>query len=555
MKRVFLFVCILVLALATAALGEGGDGEIRILVIETTDMHGYLMDASSGKEETFQYRLACIAGAVNEARASGLYDDVLLIDGGDIYQGVPISNMTAGAAMRAAMELMRYDAVALGNHEFDWDVTEYAADRHGTIAPYVLGDYFGDPNTPVLASDLYDAETGERVPFTKDHIVVEKAGQRIAVVGYIPDYSGGIKAEKIAPYTIDGDLGKLDALVREINERERPDATIVLAHEEPEPVALAMDRAQVALVAGGHSHQITAKEAENGIACIQGNCNGSGFASAVLVFSQSGVAVEDIRYTDITADKTRLYDTEENAARLDPEIMEISQATWDAVQAEMSEVLGYIDTPILKDGDPGANSAGNWITGLILRFVKEYDAVAAFYNNGGIRTSFKIPAGEETRGITVYNVYTIAPFDDYLLVFEVSGPELARQLADGLSRSNCGDQMSGLTFTYTVSGGDGEKEEYAILSITLDDGTEVDLEDEDTLYRVCTTSYCATVSGSVFLGKESLIPETEAIVANEAMIRMLREEARENGGRIAVDDGERGVQVEAETALLREAAD
>ncbi|MBR3742813.1 MAG: hypothetical protein IKN04_20555 [Clostridia bacterium] len=101
---------------------------------------------------------------------------------------------------------MDYDAIALGNHEFDWEVTEFAADLDGTIAPYVLGDYFGDEKTPILASNLYDAATGERVPFTQDYVIVEKAGLRIAVVGYIPDYRKSIMFEKIAPYIIDPDM-------------------------------------------------------------------------------------------------------------------------------------------------------------------------------------------------------------------------------------------------------------------------------------------------------------------------------------------------------------
>ncbi len=86
------------------------------------------------------------------------------------------------------LDAMHYDAVCLGNHEFDWGVDEYAGDSEGTVAPYVLGDYFGDPKIPVLASNLYDAVSGERVPFTKDYAIIEKAGLRIAVIGYIPDY-------------------------------------------------------------------------------------------------------------------------------------------------------------------------------------------------------------------------------------------------------------------------------------------------------------------------------------------------------------------------------
>ena len=82
-----------------------------IEVFETTDVHGYLVDTSSGNESTFQYRMAYIANAVNEARANAENDAVLLLDGGDIYQGTPVSNLTYGNALRAAYDAMGYDAV------------------------------------------------------------------------------------------------------------------------------------------------------------------------------------------------------------------------------------------------------------------------------------------------------------------------------------------------------------------------------------------------------------------------------------------------------------
>ena len=80
--------CVLAFS-AAAAEGPAGNAEKRILVIETTDIHGYIVDASAGREDRFQYRLARIAQLINEARASGEYDDVLLLDGGDLYQGTP----------------------------------------------------------------------------------------------------------------------------------------------------------------------------------------------------------------------------------------------------------------------------------------------------------------------------------------------------------------------------------------------------------------------------------------------------------------------------------
>ena len=132
----------------------------KIAVFETSDTHGYIADTSSMDEASFEYRLAYIAQVVNDARSSGDYDDVLLLDGGDIYQGAPISNLTDGAVMRAALDIMGYDAVALGNHEFDWGVEEYATDADGTLPAYKVGSFEGDPDIPVLCADLCRCETG-----------------------------------------------------------------------------------------------------------------------------------------------------------------------------------------------------------------------------------------------------------------------------------------------------------------------------------------------------------------------------------------------------------
>ena len=85
----------------------------RILVIETTDIHGWIIDASSGDERTFLYNFADIAYRVDQLRASEEYDDVLLLDGGDLFQGTPVSTMTGGAVVRAVLDLMKYDAIGL----------------------------------------------------------------------------------------------------------------------------------------------------------------------------------------------------------------------------------------------------------------------------------------------------------------------------------------------------------------------------------------------------------------------------------------------------------
>ena len=519
--------------------------ETRISLFETSDIHGYLLYTSSGKESDFQYRLAYIAQLVNNARVSGKYDDVILLDGGDIYQGMPVSNLTYGSALRAAFDAMDYDAVALGNHEFDWDVTVYAADPDGTVPAYELAEYSGDPDIPVLACNLFFADTNERVPFTKDYVIVEKAGHRIALIGYVEgDFKTTIMAEKIAPYDVNGDLAAFSARVKEINALEKPDITVVLCHAAPIPVAEALDSKDVNLVAGGHKHNGISGVAESGVPYIQCNASAQGYASATLVIGADGsVHVEEPMYTSITTDKTALYDTPENADSLDDAVLAISHAAWEEIGDEMSEALGYIDTSILRKvflDDGRATSGGNWITGLMLKATESEGSVAAFFNKNGVRANIEIQEGEMQHVVTVGDIYSFAPFNNTWLVYELTGAEIAQQLLNGFINTDYGDQVSGLTYEY-VNHGTEEEPDIEIVGITLSDGTEVDINDTETLYRVCTSNYNATVENSVFLGKTPVVPEAEAPIDNLTIIELVRAEAEANNGHILVDTEPRGI--------------
>ena len=105
--------------------------------------------------------------------------------------------------------------------------------------------------------------------------------------------------------------------------------------------------------------------------------------------------------------------------------------------------------------------------------------------------------------------------------------------------------MSGLTYTY-VNHGTKDQPDIEVVSITLSDGTEVDIHDSQTLYRVCTSDFNATLSGSVFEGKEPLYPVTETPLDNLTLILFLRREARDNEGYIAVDTSPRGTCIQGE---------
>ena len=523
-----------------------------IKVFETTDVHGYITDVSSYKEDTFEYRLAYFSKIVNDARNNDAYEDVLLLDTGDIYQGTPHSNLTYGAAMRAAYDQMDYDAVGLGNHEFDWDVKTYATDAKGTMAPYEIGSYKGDSDIPVLMSNLYYKDSGERVEFTQDYTIVDKGDYKVGIVGWADDYSADIKASQIAPYTIDDNREKLKELAEEVD--KKADIVVILAHSDPKSIAEEMDPEVVDLVAGGHTHKNVNGTADNGIDYMQGNCYAYGYSTAEIKVNPEtkDVEVTTPEFKDISpkgGDHSYLYYNNGNNTQLDPEVTKISQAAWDAVKGEMYEVLGTVDQSITKDFIDETNGtssiAGNWLADMMLAATKDQNTVAAFANRGGIRANLEMAEGASSRDITVADIYTISPFGNRILTFAITGQQMAQQLERALiglnpeigidtdaayQASNLGDQFAGITATYKVVDG-GIK----VLSIMTDDGQMIDVNDTTKTYNVCVNEYCATLDGSVFKGMTPLVAMDEAPVDNLSTIAALREHRDTEGLNIELD--------------------
>ena len=521
-----------------------------IKVFETTDVHGYITDVSSYKEDTFEYRLAYFSKIVNDARNNDAYEDVLLLDTGDIYQGTPHSNLTYGAAMRAAYDQMDYDAVGLGNHEFDWDVKTYATDAKGTMAPYEIGSYKGDSDIPVLMSNLYYKDSGERVEFTQDYTIVDKGDYKVGIVGWADDYSADIKASQIAPYTIDDNREKLKELAEEVD--KKADIVVILAHSDPKSIAEEMDPEVVDLVAGGHTHKNVNGTADNGIDYMQGNCYAYGYSTAEIKVNPEtkDVEVTTPEFKDISpkgGDHSYLYYNNGNNTQLDPEVTKISQAAWDAVKGEMYEVLGTVDQSITRDFIDEANGtssiAGNWLADMMLAATKDQNTVAAFANRGGIRANLEMAEGASSRDITVADIYTISPFGNRILTFAITGQQMGQQLERALiglnpeidstvayQASNLGDQFAGITATYKVVDG-GIK----VLSIMTDDGQMIDVNDTTKTYNVCVNEYCATLDGSVFKGMTPLVAMDEAPVDNLSTIAALREHRDTEGLNIELD--------------------
>ncbi len=521
-----------------SAVAAGADYVLP--VFETSDVHGYLVDAGYDDPAEYQYRLAYIADKVSDAR-QGDAGRTILLDGGDIYQGNVLSNLQKGWPMVAAYETMAYDAVGLGNHEFDWDVTT-TTDPDGTMPAYTLGELSGDSLIPVLSCNLYEKATGQRVPFTQDYVILQKTavtddGQtlpvNVAVVGYVTNYASSIMASAIDPYTIRANVSLAEDLAQSLKRSGQADAVILLAHADAASLAsqLPSDTA-VDLVCGGHTH-VSQAGTLGSVSYVEPTCYGQAYGYAELRFTaDKQLTVTGAQAVSVTDQADKLTNDPANAQELDSQVLLLSQTALAGVESELNAVLGYITVPISKDSIDGnimSSTAGNWMTDLANRAT---GSQVSFTNNGGIRAEFSLTDG--TRKITKGDVYTIAPFCNRLYVYDVTYGQLLEILNYAIgSGRGLALRMSGIDCYYSSG----------IVTALVEDGQCIYKnsswagDKKNQIIRISTNEYVATASSTPFVAlndTEAFV--TSAYVDNESFIQALEAELAQSGGPLYVDD-------------------
>ena len=409
-------------------------------LFETSDIHGTLVDTSSEPDLHYMARIGMI---VKDARSSGVsYDKsrALLLDTGDIYQGNTISNLLGGNPMRAAFDKMDYDAVSIGNHEFDWGL-ETSVDRDSTMADYTFGGDNYENHIPVVLSNFY--VNGEKQDWLNDYVILEKnavsaAGEtltvKIAVIGFAEDYSKSIKPSAFDDlgYEIREDYDALNTLASSLEASGACDATVLLTHAEAQPVANSLGaESAIDLVLGGHTHYNRAGKTTSGVKYIQPAAYGAAYTTAQLLFNATGDQpvfrdIADAQAVSIKEPASLLYLNEENMENLDQDVVAVAREALVEIQPMLEETVGAITTDVRRleysDLEYQRNcTAGNWVGSIYARIV---DADVAFVNRGGLRTEFFIPEGADKLDITVSDVYTTFPFGNPVYRYDVTFADL-----------------------------------------------------------------------------------------------------------------------------------
>lgn len=471
-----------------------------ITLVETTDIHGHLVDPDNSDEAKNQYRLAYIAKQFDDLRSKG---ELIVLNGGDTFQGTPLSNLSKGKYLIQAMEAMKYDASAVGNHEFDWGI-DAVTSSSGTLK---------DSAIPMVACNIFLKGTQKLAPFAKEYTIVERAGKKVAVIGWADEYSADIMADRIAPYTISENAGIVNTLAKELKTSKRADAVIVLAHDDAQEAAEKFSNEYIDIVFGGHSHQIKTGIASNNIPYAQGYKEARGYATATLTIKEDGTVVVSVPKFVETYNSEKpdnLYYSEASKADFNRELITISNKAVEEIKPLVNEKLGTLPVPLNREliADSLTSPMGNWITDM-LAYNQKVDFV--FCNDGGIRTDF------EAKVITVNDIYTVSPFENLMFKIEMTGGQVVKLLEQIVGNTSSNMQMSGLTAKYDLS----FPEDNQVFDVKLRDGTPIDLEKT---YTILTNQYLATGGNEYSVFVTDVISSTKTSdVDTELIIKAVRE--------------------------------
>lgn len=554
----------------TVATGNPPAEEYVLPLIETTDIHGHIVDAES---PVIHYRLAYIADKVKDIRGhDGRYDKrrLLLLDGGDIYQGTTVSNLQKGEPLYVSMDLMDYDAVAVGNHEFDWGL-EAMVDTDATLPAYTFRERSCSNEVPVVCANLY--RDGSRTSCTRDYVIVEKTAVgahgtvpvKIAVIGFAEDYASSVLSTQFSGkgYSIREDYAIANGIATELESSGQCDATVLLTHGEAARAAGLLGReSAIDLVLGGHTHIPATGTTDWGLVYAQAGRKAENYTYAELRFrvddsgrvSFSRVDNPQTLYVDTARDKHTFAG--QNANDLDEPVLAVSGAAVDAVSDLLNDVIGHITVNASKytiDGSgERATVMGNWMCDIIRRIA---GADVAFVNKGSVRTYFSLN-GHPRRDITVSNVYDIFPFGNSIYVYQLTYAELLRifeyaMTSRGQSIFSC---MTGLDCHFSQSeeklNASGKPyRKYAVLSLVKDgvtiyrDGRWTGNWASRTLTLAVSDYIATTQREDTYNHLVNPLPEwndtprlkSNNLVDNESAIKVLRAEAAGAGGHLTLD--------------------
>jgi len=400
-------------------------GPVELLILHTNDMHGKFTTT----EATWKEGSPPIGGLANlsayiERERSG-FERVLVLDAGDFMTGNPICDLEyegiTGAGMVEAMNRVGYDAVCLGNHEFD----------HGLEDLYELIEHC---RFPLLSANTYRPDGSLTAPAR--FRIIERNGLRIGLVGLLTEELYGVAAPKaLAGTSVAPIVETAREMVRELD--PKTDVIVLMTHVGvDDDKRLAREVAGIDVIVGGHSHtRLKAPVIENGVIIVQTGANCQNLGKLRLT-------VENDRVVSHQGELIELWPMDGGRT----EVRKLVDAMHARIDAEYGIVIGELVQAWDRSND-GESNIGNWLTD---RMRDDAKADFAVLNSGGIRKD--VGAGP----LTKLEVLEVLPFYNYLTTFECTGTELLSLIVENARAAERNDhsvlQVSGIRYAYAPAG-------------------------------------------------------------------------------------------------------
>lgn len=444
---------ILTSAAAFALTSGMAMADYTLTILHTNDFHARFEPISkynSGCSEEDNTEGKCFGGsarlatAIADARTRS--NNSILVDGGDQFQGTLFYTYYKGVLTAEIMNQLGYDAMTVGNHEFD-------------DGPEVLRGFMDAINFPILMSNADVSREELLADVLQKSTVIEAGGEKIGLIGLTPQNTDEL-ASPGDNITFTDPVGAVQQEVDKLT-ADGVNKIIVLSHSGyATDLRVAEETTGVDVIVGGHSNTYLSNVAENAdgpyptmvgdTAVVQAYAYGKFLGELNVTFDDDGNLIEAVG-EPLIMDATVAEDaaTKERIAQAAAPLDEIRNKV---VASAKSYIEGSRD--ICRHQEC---AMGNLVADAMLDRVKDQGIQVALANSGGLRSS--IDEGEVTMG----EIYTVLPFQNTLSTFQVTGATLKAALENGMGQFDDPEddgrfpQVAGMKFTFDGAAATGER--------------------------------------------------------------------------------------------------
>jgi 5'-nucleotidase / UDP-sugar diphosphatase len=483
MRRLFLSAASLALAAGAA------DADYTLHVIHINDLHSRIeavnaFDSTCSAEDAAENKcfggIARVVTKIRELRdgitAEG--GNVIVLDAGDQFQGSLFYTTYKGAAEAEFMEKIGFDAMAVGNHEFDDGPEGLAAFLDKVTFPVISG------NTDVSQSNVLKDRIG-------NHVVLEVGGEKIGIVSALA--TDTVETSSPGPSVIFQD--EIDSLKADVAALEAEGVTKIIALNHVgifKDMEIAAAVPGLDAVVGGHSHTL-----------LSATDPRRAGAYPTWVDGQMGALVPVVQayaYSKYVGHLVLTFDDAGNLkfAEGDTILLDASVTPDPETEARVKELAGPIEelkNKVVAEATADIDGAretcramecamGTLIAEAMLDRVADQGVTIAIQNGGGVRAS--IDAGPVTMG----EVLTVLPFQNTLSTFEVTGEVIVAALENGVSQIEDGSgrfpQVAGLKYTFDLAAPAGARVSEVMVLVGGDAWAPID---PATVYKVVSNNF------------------------------------------------------------------